>query len=70
MSIKVFKKVIFIMGVSGSGKSTIFRQIQHALRYEYRMGMWVNADEIEYKMIQEGILDLDDFNIYPSVDDF
>ena len=63
------KRIRMFAGPNGSGKSTIFRQIQHALRYEYRMGMWVNADEIEYKMIQEGILDLDDFNIYPSVDE-
>ena len=64
------KRVRMFAGPNGSGKSTIFRQIQHALRYEYRMGTWVNADEIEHQMIQEGILDLNEFNIHPSTKNF
>ena len=47
------RRMRMFAGPNGSGKSTIFRQIQNALLYEYRMGIWVNADEIERQMIHK-----------------
>jgi predicted ABC-type ATPase len=47
------KKLRIVAGPNGSGKSTIIRELQK----QYNLGIFLNADEIQFKINQNGFLD-------------
>ncbi|GAA4452450.1 zeta toxin family protein [Rurimicrobium arvi] len=53
-------------GPNGSGKSTLFRQVAS----RFKVGAFVNADLIEQELIRSGLIDLSNFHVKASEEDF
>lgn len=48
-------------GPNGSGKSTVFNEIKRD--YDFDLGTYINADEIEKKLRKENSIDIVDYNL-------
>lgn len=48
-------------GPNGSGKSTVFNEIKR--EYDFDLGTYINADEIEKKLRKENSIDIADYNL-------
>lgn len=53
-------------GPNGSGKSTLFSTIQK----KFNTGAFINADLIEQQILRSGLIDLNDFGIKATTEDF
>lgn len=53
------KKVRIFAGPNGSGKSSLY----HELSKLYSTGYFINADEIENRLVTKGLIDLKDFGV-------
>lgn len=53
------KKVRIFAGPNGSGKSSLY----HELAKLYSTGYFINADDIEKKLVNNGLIDLKDFGV-------
>ena len=60
------KRMRVFAGPNGSGKSAVYELVKR----QYRIGHYINADEIERNISERGLLHLDDFGIYLSSHDF
>jgi len=56
------RRIRVFAGPNGSGKTTILKQIDG----KFDLGYYINADEIETKISQDGKLDLEDYGISKS----
>ena len=59
------KKVRIFAGPNGSGKSSLY----HELAKFYSTGYFINADEIENKLVTKGLVDLKDFGVTANAND-
>lgn len=53
-------------GPNGSGKSTLFSKIQN----KFNTGAFINADLLEQQIIRSGLIDLNDYGIKATIEDF
>lgn len=56
------RRIRVFAGPNGSGKTTILKEIES----KFDLGYYINADEIETKINQDGKLDLDEYGISKS----
>ncbi len=59
------RRIRIFAGPNGSGKSSLFSEFSKV----YPTGSFINADEIENKLITKGLIDLNEFNVIASQDD-
>ncbi|WP_291099593.1 MULTISPECIES: hypothetical protein [unclassified Flavobacterium] len=63
------KKIRIFAGPNGSGKSTLFKEFSK----NYNTGFFINADELETKLAQSGLIDLKEIGLVATqkdLDDF
>ncbi len=59
------KKIRIFAGPNGSGKSTLF----HEFSKKYKTGFFVNADILEKRLSESGLIDLKELGLYATQDD-
>lgn len=59
------KKIRIFAGPNGSGKSSLF----HEFKKKFSSGPFVNADEIENKLVTRGLIDLKELGLHVTQDD-
>lgn len=59
------RKIRIFAGPNGSGKSTLFKEFSK----NYNAGFFINADELEHKLAQTGLIDLNDIGISAMQED-
>ena len=59
------KKIRVFAGPNGSGKSTLFNEFSK----NYNTGFFINADLLEKKLDESGLIDLTEIGIYATQED-